>query len=156
MTEQKYVELTRNYNRRESNEMYSLTMSRLVDLESSFYRMRLENYLLLYDVKIQVLEEMYLEEFIVREYLVKQKIKLAKQMRLLLEMMDKEFADLPKSQQFLHMETLEDVYVRVGDLIEKMNFKKPDWESMMIDDMVEGVRKKNGFGNTGEEITTVE
>ena len=52
------IVITRNYSRREGTEMFSLTINREIDGNSTFLRQRAESYLALYDVEIQVLEEM--------------------------------------------------------------------------------------------------
>lgn len=81
--EQRYEVITRNYSRKEGYEMFSLTTSRQLEVESSFYRRRAEMYLALYDVEIQVLEEMLSLGYATKEFLSQRKNVLIRQLKAL-------------------------------------------------------------------------
>lgn len=112
--EQRYEVITRNYSRKEGYEMFSLTTSRQIEVESSFYRRRAEMYLALYDVEIQVIEEMLALGYATKEFLAQRKSILVRQLNALKTKMleENESGKLTDFQVHLNELTFADIDLR--------------------------------------------
>lgn len=118
--EQRFNTITRNYSRKEGPEMFSLTLSRQVEVESTFQRQRVENLIVLFDVEMQILMEMMNIEFITKDFYdsrMKVFVKMFKGFVTLLER-EMESGKLTRFQVSLNDVTLDEVYARVGQYFE--------------------------------------
>lgn len=114
-----YETITRNYSRREGVEMFTLTETRLVDVKSTYTRKRAEKYLALYDVEIQLLEELVPLEYVTREFLQMRRRGIATQLLGLEKRLIEEMEHLDEYRKSLNEETIADIEVRIGDLRKK-------------------------------------
>lgn len=111
-----YETITRNYSRREGIEMFTLTETRLVDKKSSFTRKRAEKYIALYDVEIQLLEEMVPLGYVTREFLQMRRKVIATQLFGLEKRLNDEMENLSEYERALNEDTVIDINLRVNDL----------------------------------------
>lgn len=136
--EQRFNTITRNYSRKEGPEMFSLTLSRQVEVESTFQRQRVENLIVLFDVEMQILMEMMNIEFITKDFYdsrMKVFVKMFKGFVTLLER-EMESGKLTRFQVSLSDVTLDEVYARVGQYFEA---DRRELEVKFSDDVVEVV-----------------
>lgn len=136
--EQRFNTITRNYSRKEGPEMFSLTLSRQVEVESTFQRQRVENLIVLFDVEMQILMEMMNIEFITKDFYdsrMKVFVKMFKGFVTLLER-EMESGKLTRFQVSLNDVTLDEVYARVGQYFEA---DRRELEVKFSDDVVEVV-----------------
>lgn len=110
------IQLNRNYSRREGTEMFSLTETREIERESTYTRKRAENYILEYDVQMQVLEEMALYGYVTHEFILERQKMFAKQLGALVTKLEAEIesGELTSEQVLLNDKTIEEIYARVG------------------------------------------
>lgn len=113
--EQRFITLSRNYSRKEGGEMFSLTMSREIEKESTHNRQRIESYLLFYDVEIQILEEIFAFEYVTRDFLVGRQKAIANTVGALLNRVytEMESGTLTAFQIGLNEETIDRAYERL-------------------------------------------
>lgn len=114
--EQRFNTITRNYSRKEGPEMFSLTLSRQIEVESTFERVRTENLIALFDVEMQTLMEMMNIEFVTKVFYegrMKVFVKMFKGFVKLLES-EMESGKLTRHQVYLNDATVDEVYARVG------------------------------------------
>lgn len=136
--EQRFNTITRNYSRKEGPEMFSLTLSRQVEVESTFQRQRVENLIVLFDVEMQILMEMMNIEFITKDFYdsrMKVFVKMFKGFVTLLER-EMESGKLTRFQVSLNDVTLDEVYARVGQYFEA---DRRELDVKFSDDVVEVV-----------------
>lgn len=136
--EQRFNTITRNYSRKEGPEMFSLTLSRQVEVESTFQRQRVENLIVLFDVEMQILMEMMNIEFITKDFYdsrMKVFVKMFKGFVTLLER-EMESGKLTRFQVSLNDVTLDEVYARVGHYFEA---DRRELDVKFSDDVVEDV-----------------
>lgn len=136
--EQRFNTITRNYSRKEGPEMFSLTLSRQVEVESTFQRQRVENLIVLFDVEMQILMEMMNIEFITKDFYdsrMKVFVKMFKGFVTLLER-EMESGKLTRFQVSLNDVTLDEVYARVGQYFEA---DRRELEVKFSDEVVEVV-----------------
>lgn len=110
-----YETITRNYSRREGIEMFTLTETRLVDSRSSFTRKRAEKYIALYDVEIQLLEEMVPLEYVTKDFLQMRRRVIATQLYGLVKRLNDEMETVGEYEKALNEDTIIDINLRVGD-----------------------------------------
>lgn len=113
------IVITRNYSRREGTEMFSLTINREIDGNSTFLRQRAESYLALYDVEIQVLEEMVPLNYVTPVFFTKRRRGIAEQLLGLRKKLIDEIGSgtITSSQIVLNEETLNSMMTRLGDIL---------------------------------------
>lgn len=113
--DQNYKLITRNYSRKEGSEMFSLTITREIEVESTFFRQRAECYIAFYDVQIQLLEEMLMLGYVERDFVLQRKKGIASQLKLLMNEVEKEIesGNLTKAQAYMGISTIDSIYNRL-------------------------------------------
>lgn len=155
--EQRFNTITRNYSRKEGPEMFSLTLSRQVEVESTFQRQRVENLIVLFDVEMQILMEMMNIEFITKDFYdsrMKVFVKMFKGFVTLLER-EMESGKLTRFQVSLNDVTLDEVYARVGQYFEA---DRRELDVKFSDD-VESTKKVKAFrfaNNSSKKVVRVD
>lgn len=106
--------ITRNFSSKYGGEMFSLTLTRRVDVDSTFYRKRAEMYIALYDVQVQLLEELVVCGFEEKMVLDNRKTNIRKQFNALRKKMEEEInsGELTEHQIQLINETFIDIDIR--------------------------------------------
>lgn len=117
--EQRYMSLTQNYSRKEGGEMFSLTMSREIEVESTHTRQRIESYVLFYDVEIQILEEILAFEYVTVDFLKGRQKAIANNVNALLNKLyvEMESGKLTALQIGLNEETIDRAYERLVNFL---------------------------------------
>ena len=118
--EQRFNTITRNYSRKEGPEMFSLTLSRQVEVESTFQRQRVENLIVLFDVEMQILIEMMNIGFVTKDFYGGRMTVFVKMFKGFVGLLEKEMESgkLTRHQVFLNDVTIDEVYARVGQYFE--------------------------------------
>lgn len=117
--EQRFINLSRNYSRKEGGEMFSLTMGRELEIESTHNRQRIESYLLFYDVEIQILEEILAFDYVTVDFLKGRQKLIANTVNALLNKLYIEMAsgELTAFQIGLNEETIDRAYERLAKFL---------------------------------------
>ena len=148
--EQRFNTITRNYSRKEGPEMFSLTLSRQVEVESTFQRQRVENLIVLFDVEMQILIEMMNIGFVTKDFYDGRMTVFMKMFKGFVGLLEKEMESgkLTRHQVFLNDVTIDEVYARVGQYFEadrrevEVKFSdRVESEDMVVSNVSEEPRK---------------
>jgi hypothetical protein len=154
--------ITRNYSRKEGSEMFSLTMTREIEADSTFYRQRAENYIALYDVQIQLLEEMAVIGYVEKDFLIQRKKGIANQLNSLMKFLEKEIesGNLSLEQVYMNESTIDEIYIRLGSAMPERKQLTVNYKGMstveVVADVVEEVAKEEVVAEIVTEVAKEE